>query len=169
MQRPVLLLLALMRYPDDDQAIIELARLGQRKMLAALGLSPRRSVLRFLDRLELDLSSGWQTKRLMELLSRHSCGYRCFGQASNLAPTPLHLESRSPPLTGSRLSLSVMGSDFNFAFTRMIDSCELARIGLLPGRWSRLRRAKDCHQAWRMSERWHNQVTRSTAYTIESN
>ena len=169
MQRPVLLLLALMRYPDDDQAVIELVRLGQRKMLGALDLSPRRSVLRFLDRLELDFSSGWQTKRLMELLSRHSCGYRRFGQVKNITPALLHLDSRYPQLTGSRLSLSVMGSDFNFAFTRMIDSCELARIGLLPGRWSRLRRAKDCHQAWRMSERWHNQVTRSTAYTIESN
>lgn len=49
--RPVLLLLAVLHWPHDNRPIVMNSRRGQRALLQAMGLPPKRSAFTLLDRL----------------------------------------------------------------------------------------------------------------------
>lgn len=142
--RPVLLLLAVLHWPHDNRPIVMNSRRGQRALLQAMGLPPRRSLLRFLDRLRLDLGSDWQREYLSRLLYDDPAAYQQLSHVSEVHPAQLFLLFHAPELGPCPL-VHALRYDYAdlFWFTRTLDvlnqALALARAGRFPGGWSALR------------------------------
>jgi hypothetical protein len=142
--RPVLLLLAVLHWPHDNRPILMNSRRGQRALLQAMGLPPRRSLLGFLDRLRLDLSSEWQREYLSRLLYDDPATYQQLSHVSEVHPAQLFLLFHAPELGACPL-IHALRYDYAdlFWFTRTLDvlnqALALARAGRFPGGLSALR------------------------------
>lgn len=136
--RPDLLLLAVLHWPQDNQPILTYAARGQRALLQAMGLMPRRSLLHFLDRLRLDLARDWQRDYLQRWLHQQPEAYLQLQHEPELRPAQLFLLLHAPELTGSALARAVrFAYDQPFWFRRTMDiltpALSLARSGQFPG------------------------------------
>ena len=142
--RPILLLLAVLHWPHDNRPIVMNSRRGQRALLQAMGLPPRRSLLRFLDRLRLDLSSEWQREYLSRLLYDDPLAYLALRHEPEIHPAQLFLFFHARELGACPLvhELRYDYADL-FWFARTLDTLNqalaLARSGRFPGGWPALR------------------------------
>lgn len=143
LSRPSLLLLAVLYWPQDNQPILIHAERGQRALLQAMGLAPRRSLLHFLDRLRLDLARDWQRDYLQQWLHQQPDAYLRLRYEPELRPAQLFLLLHAPELTGSALARAVrLAYAQPFWFRRTMDTLNpaltLARSGQFPGGWCAL-------------------------------
>ncbi|WP_439832956.1 hypothetical protein [Aeromonas caviae] len=142
--RPILLLLAALHWPQDNLPILKHAAQGQRALLLAMGLVPRRSLLRFLDRLRLNLAIEWQRDYLRRFLYQDPEAYLALRHEQKIGPVQLFLLFHAPELTGSVLIRSLRHHDGDGLWLgRVLDplnpALALARAGRFPGGWQSLR------------------------------
>ena len=138
--RPILLLLAALHWPQDNLPILKHAAQGQRALLLAMGLVPRRSLLRFLDRLRLNLAIEWQRDYLRRFLYQDPEAYLALRHEQKIGPVQLFLLFHAPELTGSVLIRSLRHHDGDGLWLgRVLDplnpALALARAGRFPGGW----------------------------------
>ena len=106
--RPVILALICMKYSVDNQKALELSRLGQKKILAKLGLDSSKATLKFIDKLELHYNVGDELDhivRILEPLQRRGLKFKHY---SKVGYTALCLDQVHPFLTGSRLGIAMV-------------------------------------------------------------
>lgn len=142
--RPILLFLAALYWPQDNLPIVKHAACGQRALLYAMGLAPRRSLLRFLDRLRLNLAIEWQRDYLRLFLYQEPEAYLALRHEPRIGPVQLFLLFHAPELTGSVLIRSLPHHDDDGLWlSRLLDplnpALALARAGRFPGSWQALR------------------------------
>ena len=142
--RPILLLLAALHWAQDNLPILKHAAQGQRALLLAMGLVPRRSLLRFLDRLRLNLAIEWQRDYLRRFLYQDPEAYLALRHEQKIGPVQLFLLFHAPELTGSVLIRSLRHHDGDGLWLgRVLDphnpAMALARAGRFPGGWQSLR------------------------------
>lgn len=142
--RPILLFLAALYWPQDNLPIVKHAACGQRALLHAMGLAPRRSLLRFLDRLRLNLAIEWQRDYLRLFLYQEPEAYLALRHEPRIGPVQLFLLFHAPELTGSVLIRSLPHHDDDGLWlSRLLDplnpALALARAGRFPGSWQALR------------------------------
>lgn len=142
--RPILLFLAALYWPQDNLPIVKHAACGQRALLHAMGLAPRRSLLRFLDRLRLNLAIEWQRDYLRLFLYEEPEAYLALRHEPRIGPVQLFLLFHAPELTGSVLIRSLPHHDDDGLWlSRRLDplnpALALARAGRFPGSWQALR------------------------------
>ncbi|WHF38172.1 hypothetical protein [Aeromonas salmonicida] len=142
--RPILLFLAALYWPQDNLPIVKHAACGQRALLHAMGLAPRRSLLRFLDRLRLNLAIEWQRDYLRLFLYEEPEAYLALRHEPRIGPVQLFLLFHAPELTGSVLIRSLPHHDDDGLWlSRLLDplnpALALARAGRFPGSWQALR------------------------------
>lgn len=146
--RPILLFLAALYWPQDNLPIVKHAACGQRALLHAMGLAPRRSLLRFLDRLRLNLAIEWQRDYLRLFLYEEPEAYLALRHEPRIGPVQLFLLFHAPELTGSVLIRSLPHhDDGGLWLSRLLDplnpALALARAGRFPGDWQALRNMAD--------------------------
>ena len=146
--RPILLFLAALYWPQDNLPIVKHAACGQRALLHAMGLAPRRSLLRFLDRLRLNLAIEWQRDYLRLFLYQEPEAYLALRHEPRIGPVQLFLLFHAPELTGSVLIRSLPHhDDGGLWLSRLLDplnpALALARAGCFPGGWQALRNMAD--------------------------
>ena len=142
--RPILLLLAALHWPQDNLPILKHAAQGQRALLLAMGLVPRRSLLRFLGRLRLNLAIEWQRDYLRRFLYQDPEAYLALRHEQKIGPVQLFLLFHAPELTGSVLIRSLRHHDGDGLWLgRVLDplnpALALARAGRFPGGWQSVR------------------------------
>ena len=146
--RPTLLLLAALHWPQDNLPILKHAAQGQRALLHAMGLVPRRSLLRFLDRLRLNLAIEWQRDYLRLFLYQDPEAYLALRHEPRIGPAQLFLLFHAPELTGSVLVRSLAHHDGDWFWLGRVlaplnPALALARKGRFPGGWQALRAIAD--------------------------
>lgn len=102
-QRPMLLYLMCERYPLDHEQVLALCELGQRKILAHLGLASCRSVLRFIDRIQSDFSTRSVVIVIHRLLDPEMMTFKLFRHYSAITTLTLQVYLQWPTLTGTKL------------------------------------------------------------------
>lgn len=108
-KRPILLVLICQKFHVDNQAALECCEKGQREILKTLGLSYRKSALRFLDKLALDYQQGDEMRLILRLLKPETNRYLLFQQYYKVNYRMLRLDEMYPFLSGSRLGLAMLG------------------------------------------------------------
>ncbi|KJF80348.1 hypothetical protein C0W92_14510 [Photobacterium angustum] len=103
LQRPTLLYLACEQYPLDQDEVLALCELGQRKILAQLGLASSRSALRFLDRIESDFSTRSIVIIIHRLLDPEVMSFQLFKHYKTITNLTLQIYLQWPTLTGTPL------------------------------------------------------------------
>lgn len=108
-KRPLLLVLLCHKYHVDSESALACCQLGQREILKAIGLSSRKSVLKFLDKLSLDYQQGDELRLILRLLKPETNRYLLFQQYYKVNYRMLRLDEVYPFLSGSRLGLALLG------------------------------------------------------------
>lgn len=103
LQRPTLLYLVCEQYPLDQDEVLSLCELGQREILAQLGLASSRSVLRFLDRIEGDFSTRSILIIIHRLLDPEMMSFQLFKHYKTITNLTLQIYLQWPTLTGTPL------------------------------------------------------------------
>lgn len=103
LQRPTLLYLVCEQYPLDQDEVLSLCELGQREILAQLGLASSRSALRFLDRIEGDFSTRSILIIIHRLLDPEMMSFQLFKHYKTITNLTLQIYLQWPTLTGTRL------------------------------------------------------------------
>ncbi|MFZ3408476.1 PcfJ domain-containing protein [Vibrio chagasii] len=106
--RPVILALICMKYSVDNQKALELSRLGQKKILAKLGLDSSKATLKFIDKLELHYNVGDELDHIVRILEPLQRRVLKFKHYSKVGYTALRLDQVHPFLTGSRLGIAMV-------------------------------------------------------------
>lgn len=106
--RPVILALICMKYSVDNQKALELSRLGQKKILAKLGLDSSKATLKFIDKLELHYNVGDELDHIVRILEPLQRRVLKFKHYSKVGYTALCLDQVHPFLTGSRLGIAMV-------------------------------------------------------------
>ena len=103
LQRPTLLYLVCEQYPLDQDEVLSLCELGQREILAQLGLASSRSALRFLDRIEGDFSTRSILIIIHRLLDPEMMSFQLFKHYKTITNLTLQIYLQWPTLTGTPL------------------------------------------------------------------
>lgn len=106
--RPVILALICMKYSVDNQSALDLSRLGQKKILAKLGLDSSKATLKFIDKLELHYNVGDELDHIVRILEPLQRRVLKFKHYSKVGYTALRLDQVHPFLTGSRLGIAMV-------------------------------------------------------------
>ncbi|MFM2642497.1 PcfJ domain-containing protein [Vibrio chagasii] len=106
--RPVILALICMKYSVDNKKALELSRLGQKKILAKLGLDSSKATLKFIDKLELHYNVGDELDQIVRILEPLQRRVLKFKHYSKVGYTALRLDQVHPFLTGSRLGIAMV-------------------------------------------------------------
>ncbi|WP_230850430.1 PcfJ domain-containing protein [Photobacterium kishitanii] len=102
-QRPILLYLVCERYPLDHEHVLSLCELGQRNILAYLGLASCRSALRFIDRIQSDFSTRSVVIVIHRLLDPETMTFKLFRHYKTITTLTLQVYLQWPTLTGTKL------------------------------------------------------------------
>ena len=102
-QRPILLYLVCERYPLDHEQVLTLCELGQRKILAHLGLASCRSALHFIDRIHSDFSTRSVVIVIHRLLDPETMMFKLFRHYKAITTLTLQIYLQWPTLTGTKL------------------------------------------------------------------
>ncbi|GAA04248.1 PcfJ domain-containing protein [Photobacterium leiognathi] len=103
LQRPTLLYLVCEQYPLDQDEVLALCELGQRKILQHLGLASSRAALRFLDRIDSDFSTRSIVLIIHRLLDPDVMSFQLFRHYKTITNLTLQLYLQWPTLTGTPL------------------------------------------------------------------
>ncbi|MEZ8018053.1 PcfJ domain-containing protein [Vibrio splendidus] len=106
--RPVILALICMKHSVDNKKALELSRLGQKKILAKLGLDGSKATLKFIDKLELHYNVGDELDHIVRILEPLQRRVLKFKHYSKVGYTALRLDQVHPFLTGSRLGIAMV-------------------------------------------------------------
>ncbi|MGR5419940.1 PcfJ domain-containing protein [Vibrio sp. PNB22_4_1] len=105
--RPILLALICAKYSVDNDAALELAKQGQREILALLGLDSSKAALKFIDKLALDFEYSSELKHVLKQLDAHFCRFKVFRHYKVVNYSALLLDHSHPFLTGTNLGRSI--------------------------------------------------------------
>ena len=106
--RPVILALICMKHSVDNKKALELSRLGQKRILAKLGLDGSKATLKFIDKLELNYNVGDELDHIVRILEPLQRRVLKFKHYSKVGYTALRLDQVHPFLTGSRLGIAMV-------------------------------------------------------------
>ncbi|RBQ30337.1 hypothetical protein CRU92_12770, partial [Arcobacter sp. FW59] len=106
--RPVILALICMKYIVHNQSALDLSRLGQKKILAKLGLDISKATLKFIDKLDLHYNVGDELDHIVRILEPLQRRVLKFKHYSKVGYTALRLDQVHPFLTGSRLGIAMV-------------------------------------------------------------
>ncbi|EKO5190716.1 PcfJ domain-containing protein [Vibrio vulnificus] len=126
--RPILLALICAKYSVDYDAALELAKQGQREILAQLGLDSSKAALKFIDKLALDFEYSSELKHLLKQLDAHFCRFKLFSHYKVVNYSALLLDHSHPFLTGTNLGRSIAEqrqSDYRNTMAYMSDTLRL--------------------------------------------
>ncbi|MFH0271222.1 PcfJ domain-containing protein [Vibrio jasicida] len=105
--RPILLALICAKYSVDNDAAIKLAKLGQRDILAQLGLDSSKAALKFIDKLALDFEYSSELKHVLKQLDANFSRFKVFSHYKVVNYSALLLDHSHPFLTGTNLGRSI--------------------------------------------------------------
>ncbi|MCF6453530.1 PcfJ domain-containing protein [Vibrio sp. MMG022] len=105
--RPILLALICAKYSVDNDAALELAKQGQREILAQLGLDSSKAVLKFIDKLALDFEYSSELKHVLKQLDANFSRFKVFSHYKAVTYSALLLDHSHPFLTGTNLGRSI--------------------------------------------------------------
>lgn len=105
--RPILLALICAKYSVDNDAALELAKQGQREILALLGLDSSKAALKFIDKLALDFEYSSELKHVLKQLDANFSRFKVFSHYKVVNYSALLLDHSHPFLTGTNLGRSI--------------------------------------------------------------
>lgn len=106
-QRCVLLALICNQYKTDNTQALQIAEMGQRDILAHLGLDNSKSALKFLDKLHLSPKMGQALHLIREYLSPQNKGYLRFKHYDHIDDFTIFVDRNLPMLTGTKLGIAL--------------------------------------------------------------
>ena len=146
LQRPTLLAMACMYWPHHNLPILIYAKKGQRALLQGMKLPGKRSLLRFIDKLDLELDVDWQREYLWRLLRQSPVAYQALRHERGVTPVMLFFYFHAPELIASRLlrapyiSYAYIDKPWLWGCLDILnEGLNLARAGRFPGGWIRFR------------------------------
>ncbi|MBW8190320.1 PcfJ domain-containing protein [Neiella marina] len=101
--RPFMLAMICESYRTDNQSALRLARLGQRQLLAELGLASTKAALKFIDKLTLTFEGANEIYHVMRMLNATTCFFKRFSHYTSVNFACLSLDNTHPFLTGTHL------------------------------------------------------------------
>lgn len=105
--RPILLALICAKFSVDNEAAFELAKQGQREILAHLGLDSSKAALKFIDKLQLDFEHLSELKHVLKQLDANFSRFKVFSHYKVVNYSALLLDHSHPFLTGTNLGRSI--------------------------------------------------------------
>ncbi|HDM8197690.1 TPA: PcfJ domain-containing protein [Vibrio harveyi] len=105
--RPILLALICAKCSVDNDAAIKLVKLGQRDILAQLGLDSSKAALNFIDKLALDFEYSSELKHVLKQLDANFSRFKVFSHYKVVNYSALLLDHSHPFLTGTNLGRSI--------------------------------------------------------------
>lgn len=105
--RPLILALVCERYPVDNNQALSIVNLGQRQIMAHLGLASTKSALRFIDKLDLTYERASEIFHVMKMLDAKTCYFKRFSHYENVNFPSLSLDNTHPFLTGTHLGSTI--------------------------------------------------------------
>lgn len=105
--RPLILALVCERYPVDSNKALSIANLGQRQIMAHLGLASTKSALRFIDKLDLNYERTSEIFHVMKMLDSKTNYFKRFSHYENVNFPSLSLDNTHPFLTGTHLGREI--------------------------------------------------------------
>lgn len=105
--RPILLALICAKFSVDNEAAFELAKQGQREILAHLGLDSSKAALKFIDKLQLDFEHSSELKHVHKQLDPNFRRFKVFSHYKVVNYNALLLDHSHPFLTGTNLGRSI--------------------------------------------------------------
>ncbi|MGF1905107.1 PcfJ domain-containing protein [Aliivibrio salmonicida] len=167
-KRPILLALVCdMHGVDNDQALA-MCNLGQKQILAELGLDGTKAALKFIDKLALDFTKGdevEQVKRMLRPLDKRYLKQRHYPTVDY---TALRLDQIFPFLSGSRLGSSLIKQGSMAQRVRLSEFQDAIQLGVALGidnpvdvisKQRNLDKFRELHDRWAIrNNRWMSQV-----------
>ncbi|WP_305817747.1 hypothetical protein [Photobacterium leiognathi] len=105
--RPILLALICAKYSVNNDAAFELAKQGQREILAQLGLDSSKAALMYIDKLVLDFEYSSELKHVLKQLDAHFCRFKVFSHYKVVNYSALLLDHSPPFFKGANLGRSI--------------------------------------------------------------
>ncbi|CAM3031238.1 PcfJ domain-containing protein [Vibrio rarus] len=164
--RPILLALICDKYSVDNSQAMRLIGLGQRQILAELGLDSTKSALKFLDKVIKDNRLSTSLNLVRSLLHPVSKRYLRFKHYTEVFHSTVILDQSYPFMTGTALGMAIANARTNPEINISTYFTDTLRLGEAIGvndpiaviqRLPSLERLRDLHDRWseqRMQQRF---------------
>ncbi|CAM3214814.1 PcfJ domain-containing protein [Vibrio rarus] len=166
--RPILLALVCNRHSVDNDQALAMCHLGQKQILAELGLDGTKASLKFIDKLTLDFTKGDEVEQVKRMLSPLEQRYLKLRHYSTVDYTALRLDQIFPFLSGSRLGGSLIEQGSIAQRVRLSEFQDAIQLGVALGvdnpvdvisNQRNLDRFRELHDRWAIRHnRWASQV-----------
>lgn len=131
--RPMLLALVCDKYSVDNEQALAMCQLGQKQILAELGLDGTKAALKFIDKLTLDFTKGDEVEQVKRMLSPLGKRYLKLCHYSTVDYTALRLDQIFPFLSGSRLGTSLIAQGGIVQRVRLSEFQDAIELGVALG------------------------------------